>query len=397
LKSLLPLSFLLLFLISCKDKGIKKKENNQFYDQAFVYQEKGREDSAFIYFSKAKDLFLHQKDSLGAGKCLVNMGIISTNKGDYLGAQEISLNALSFFDLKQDAQYPYIRSNFNNLGLASHNLKDYIAAIRFFNNAIEFSRDSLDTRVILNNKARTYQVLKEYTKALKIFNLILKGVSKNKKEYARALSNISYTKWLQDPNFKVVPYYLKALRLREEENDLWGQNSSYAYLSEYYAKNGADSALFYAGKMYQVAKQLNSAYDEMEALQRLIQASPAKETKGYFIRYQKLDDSVQDARLTAKNQFALIRYETEKNKADNLKLQKDNTDKKYQIIKQRIVIFITFLLLLAGSFIFTLRSKKRKQKLQLEAENTIRENQLKTSKKVHDVVAKDFNKPTIFS
>lgn len=352
-----------------------------------MFQEKGMADSAFFYFNKAKDLFVHQKDSLNAGKCLVNMGIISTNKGDYFGAQEISLNALSYFDLKNETHYIYIRSNFNNLGIATHNLSDYDAAIKFYDSAIEFSRDPLDTRVILNNKAKTYQVLKKYTTALKLYNLILKGASKNKKEYARALSNISYTKWLQDPNYNVVPSYLKSLRLRKQENDLWGQNSSYSYLFDYYEKKRTDSALIYASKMYLVAKELNSAYDQMEALQKLIEVSPAKETKKYFKSYQKLNDSVQTARQTAKNQFALVRYETEKNKADNLKLQKDNTDKKYQIIKQRAVIFGSFLLIIAGAVIVSLWSKKRKQRLQLEAENTIRENQLRTSKKVHDVVA----------
>ncbi len=133
-------------------------------------------------------------------------------------------------------------------------------------------------------------------------------------------------------------------------------------------------------KMYAIANKLNSADDRLEALQKLIRLSPSETSKQYFELYQKLDDSLQTARRAAKNQFALIHYETERHKANNLRLQKDNTEKTYQLI---IVIISALLFLVGGIFQY----KKRKQKLALEARNAIRESQLKTSKRVHDVVA----------
>lgn len=388
MKYLCLFSSLLIFFYSCTDRvKNRKKANNLFYDKAFEYNQKKVPDTAFLYFNKAKDLFLQQKDSLGVAKCLVNMGMISTERGDYFGGQEISLNALSYFDQKKENQFTYIHSNFNNLGLATYHLKDYKNALKFYESAIEFSRDSLTTHNSLNNKAKVYEEIKQYKKALKIYNQILKETNKNPREYARTLTNISYTKWLQDPNYNAVPVYLKALHIREEEKDLWGQNASYAHLADYYIQKQPDSALHYALKMYTVAKKINSRDDQLEAIQKLIKLSPPKETRVYFEIYQKLSDSLQTARNAAKNQFALIRYEAEKNKVDNLNLQKDNTEKRYQIVKQEIILFITFLLIVAASIISVLWYKKRKQRLELQAQNTIRENQLKTSKKVHDVVA----------
>lgn len=66
--------------------------------------------------------------------------------------------------------------------------------------------------------------------------------------------------------------------------------------------------------MFEIAKQLDSPDDQLEALQKLIALEPSEKSKFYFSKYQKINDSLQTARSKAKNQFALIRYETEKEK-----------------------------------------------------------------------------------
>lgn len=378
------LSICFLFFLSCTNQ-LKKvsQEDNPYYDKAFVFLGKAESDSAFLYFNKAKDLFLLGKDSLGAGKCLVNMGIISEGKGDYFGAQEISLNALTYFDHKNKDQFVFLRSNLNNLGIATHQLGDYKHSLDFYNRAISFSTDSLDIRVYLNNKALTYQKMGNYNEALKIYNRINKAASKNKKEHARVLTNISYTRWLQNANYNPVSDYLKALKIRKEENDLWGQNSSYGHLSDFYAPKRADSALAYATQMYQVAIQIDSPDDQLEALQRLIKLSSPKATKQYFVTYQSLDDSLQTVRRAAKNQFALIRYETEKHKADFLRAQSENIQKQNDILKQYIALGILLLILIAGYFWYRKSRKILRQEKLLEVKNT----ELKYVKKIHDRVA----------
>ncbi len=390
LLKLIFLGLLTMFLFSCSKKETPKEkspDNLYLFNKAFDYRDKKQADSAFIYFYKAKDLFLIKKDSLGVAKSLINMAIILTEKGDYFGGQETSILATKYLDDNNQKHHYYLATNFNNLGIATTNLKDYNNSLKFYDLAIKLSTDSLDTRIYLNNKAKSYQAVKKYKEAIRIYNRILKQTNKNQEEYSRVLSNLAKTKWLQNPDYNAKPEFFKALNIRIKENDLWGQNASYAHLADYYSEKQPDSALYYALKMYTVAKKINSPNDQYEALQKLIKLSPSRETKIYFETYKNLGDSLETARNAAKNQFALIRYETEKNKADNLKLQKDNTEKKYQIIKQRILLISTFLLIVAGAVISILWYKKRKQRLELEAENTIRENQLKTYKKVHDVVA----------
>ena len=305
------LSFLLIIislLIACskKEAHIKNQETNVAYDIAFDFRTSNKLDSAFKYFNTAKDIFLSQNDSLGVAKCLANMGYISTTKGDFFGAQELSLKALDYFNNESDSQFVYIKSNYNNLGRATYQLKDYDNSIRFYDYAIKFSKDSSDTRIYLNNKAKTYQEVKKYNEALKIYKLSLKGVKPNGSEYARTSTNIALTKWLQNPNYNAVPAYLAALNIRLKENDLWGQNSSFVHLAEFYVKKRPDSALIYAQKAYRVAKQINSANDQLWTLQLLINLSEPQAVKKYFTAYKILDDSVQNAQNAAKNQFALI-------------------------------------------------------------------------------------------
>ena len=384
LKYLYLFSFLLLLFYSCSNHtGKEKKEKNLFYDQAFEFRQKEMYDSAFFYFNKAKDLFLQQKDSVSAGKCLVSMGIISANKDDYFGAQEISLNAISYFDQKKEDQYFYIHSNYNNLGIATSNLSNNADALKFYDAAIEFCRDSLDTRIYLNNKATVYQKIGDYKAALKIYNRILKGATKNRKEYARILTNISTTRWQQNPNYNPVADYLKALHIREQEKDFFGLNSSYIRLSDFYAKKQTDSALFYADKMYKVATKLNSAENRLLALKRLIKLSPPQLTQQYFVIYQNLDDSLQNARSVAKNQFALIRYETEKHKADFLNAQAENIQKQNNILRKNFAVGILALFLLAGYWWY----RKRKKGLQQEKEIEVKNTEIKYVKKIHDRVA----------
>lgn len=378
--SLLPI-LLLLFVLSCsKDKLKPRVIDNPYYDTAYDYREKQNYDSAYLYYNKAKDIFFLHKDSLGIGKCLSNMAIIATDKGDYYSGQELSMEATSYFNKNIKEQHVHIKANFNNLGIATYKLKDFENALSFFNSAISFSDNPLDTRIYLNNKAKIFQQTKNYDEALKIYQQILTQTVKNRKEYARALTNISVTKSLKDSSFNSLPNLLKALAIRQEENDLSGQNSSYAHLTDYYLKKKSDSALFYALKMYEFAKKINITNDKLQAIQQLIKLSPPQATKQYFEIYKKLSDSAETELTLSNNKFALIRYETEKQKADNLILQTENTSKRYQLFT-----LLTLSIIALGTGL--LWYKRRKKRLELEAESKIRENQLKTSKKVHDVVA----------
>ena len=378
MKKLLPLVFVCLSLLSCirQEKKLSKDVLKEKYDKANDFFDVNRYDSAFYYYNMVVS---SSPDSLLVGKSLFNMSITQSVQGDYFGSGESAVKSLNYFDQSQTS---YLAAVYNTIAVNKTYLKDYQEAANWYKKSIAINSNDKDSLMFQNNLAVIHSKLKEYDTAKQIFKQLLKNdtVKASANLLAKVIDNYSYIKWLENPSYKASPGLLKALMIRKKGNDLWGQNASFAHLADYYSKNNPDSALWYAANMYEIANKLNSADDRLEALQKLIRLSPAEATKRYFEIYQRLDDSLLTARNAAKNQFAIIHYETEKHKADNLKLQKDNTEKTYQLI---LVIISTFLLFIGGVFWY----KKRKQKLALEAQHAIRESQLKTSKRVHDVVA----------
>ncbi|WP_367330201.1 tetratricopeptide repeat-containing sensor histidine kinase [Sphingobacterium multivorum] len=376
-------------IISCHKKEINKigETQNLYYERAYDFLDAGKSDSSFYLFEKAKQNFLENNDSLGVAKCLVNMAITQREKGDYYGSQETSLEALKYLNLKAESDRVYLSTNYNNLANATHNLSDFSKAIDFYNQAIFFSDDSLNSNIYRNNLAISYWQMQDYNSAIIIFEGILKNVENDRKQYARVLSNLAYVKWKRDINYKPAPELERALKIREKEKDLWGQNASLAHLADYYEQTKPDSSLYYARKQFLVAKTLNSGDDQIKAIERLIKVISPDSVTFYFNRYKIISDSIQQARAAAKNQFALIRYEVEKNKADNLRLEKENVEKQNRLVRQRAITGASIFLLLLAVGGGTLWYKRRKQRLELEAQNRVKETQLHLSKRIHDVVA----------
>ena len=378
-----------IIFISCRQEPLQKEMpiDNFAYDKAFEYLENGHADSSFYYFNAAKQVFLEQGDSLHVAKCLINMAITQHEKADYFGAQETALQAIPFLNENKTEHHTFLSMNYNVLGLASFYLKDYPRSILFYEQAIKYSGDPQNTLAYRNNLAVSLMDSKEFTEAQAIYASILKKTNKNSIEYARILANLARIKWKQDPTYPAVHEFLISLKIREKEKDFWGQNASLAYLTEYYEFSKLDSALFFAKKWYNIAKRIESPHDQIKSLKKLIKLSPNSSSKYYFQTYNVLNDSIQEARLAAKNQFTMIRYEVEKNKADNLSLQKDNAEKAYNIGRQRMwigaVSMLCVVLVVGGALWY----KKRKERLQLEAQNRIKANQLNISRKIHDVVA----------
>ena len=380
MKKLLSLVFVCFVFFSCikKEKNSIDKLSKQNYDKAYDFLDAGRYDSAFYYYDK---IIASPADSLLIAKSLFNMAIIQSIQGDYFGSDESAVKSLNFFDRKNTS---YLATVYNTIAVNKTDLKDYNDAINWYEKAVAMSNqdNDLDSLMFQNNLAVAHYKIKNYNTAIAIYQkLVVNDSVKNSNSLlAKVIDNLAYTRWLQNRKYKATPELFKALAIRKEKKDLWGQNASFVHLTEYYSESDSDSALIYAYKMYEVAKKLNSDNDQLTALKKLIQLGPSETAKDHFELYQKLGDSLQIARNAAKNQFAVIRYETEKHKADNLKLQQVNTERRYQLIS---ILVAASLLLMVSVFWY----KKRKKKLETDAQDAIKESKLKTSKRVHDVVA----------
>jgi hypothetical protein len=399
------LLFILILLSACKSLNKNNSDNfiteNNSYDKAWEFYEKQENDSAYVYFNKAYPIFLKQNNNHQAAKCLINMAYISFNKGDIFGSQELNVRAIKLLNPQIKEERETLSSLYNIFGQSNHELGNYKEAIHYYQKAIDFSEDINILIVNQNNIANSYRYNNQFNEAIKIYTDLLKNkqINENPKEYARVLDNLAYTKWLQNKKRTVENDLNKALVIRLKENDLWGQNASFAHLTDYFSEMDKSKALKFANNRITIAFRNNSAEDKLETYQQLILLENAENSKKYFSLYQKLNDSVQFERNKAKNQFALIRYDSEKNKADFLKAEADNEKKKNNILQLYILVAI----LMFGFVLVFFWIKKRKHKLQQEKILEVKNTELKYSKKVHDKVANRIyqvmseveNKPTL--
>lgn len=309
------------------------------------------------------------------------MAIIQTNNGDLFGGIETSLEAEKILTKNDSLTNQLKSSNYNNLALANEELENFKSAQKYYFMALNSTQDNESKYIYFNNIGNNFLTLKNYKKAKENYQEALK--TKDSTTYARALNNIGRCLSEENKNVNVLPYLLKALEIRTKINDSWGLNSSYATLADYYKGKNNDKSLFYAKKMFEITQIIQSPDDQLEAIQKIIPLEKPEKARLFFSKYDKLNDSLIKVRNKAKNQFALIRYETEKNISENEKLKAETAQKQNRILRQNFLLVLLFLGIIAFFFWY----KRRKKILILEKESEIKNTELKYSKKIHDVVA----------
>ncbi|WP_294285363.1 ATP-binding protein [uncultured Chryseobacterium sp.] len=366
-----------IIIISCsRHEKSDLDSTNIEYEKAHKFDSLNIYDSAYVHYDKALNIFEKSKNNFGRAKCLSNMAKILDTKGNYFKGIDFSLKAKNLYDTKDENQYYHISDNYNNLGNIHNNLKKYNEAIDYYNSAEKYATDEDSKIIFIANIAKIYKEEKKYVQAIKIYDSILPKVkNSNAFAYARILSNLANIKWLHNKNYDIEPLQLKALDIQKQNNDKMGQNASYSHLSDYFKNKDLEKALIYAKKMYEIAKDVQSTDDELEALQKIISFDP-KNYQGNFNQYIKLRDSIQEARNTDNDKFATIVYGVQEAKIKN-------AENETQILFRNVGIGALICILIIGIFWYKRRKKRLQQEKELEVKNT----QLKMSKRVHDVVA----------
>lgn len=356
----------------------------------YIHLMQNRSDSAYYYHYWAKEHFLQLNDSLNIAKNLINMAIIQSDLGDYPGSETTAVEALKYLT-NDTANLPVKISAYNSLAISSRRQTNYKEAIYWYNKSLSETNDDYQKAMILNNISASYVRLNEPGKSINILNKLKVDsiVIGSSNLYSKIVDNLAYAKWKQDPDRNVENQLQKALKIRDKNNDEWGQTASHSHLSEYFSNKNPEKSLVHAQKMYNIATKLNSPDDRLEALQKLITLESPQNAKQYAITYTRLSDSLVTTRNHAKDQFAKIRYDSEKNRGENQLLKIRDAEKQIQLERQKNIkiLFMAGIIILGLSFlIFYLSQKNRIRRERLIATY---ESEVKMSKKVHDVLSND--------
>lgn len=370
--------------------SIKREDSAMIADESFrvgyYFLMEAKKDSAFLHYQMANSIYTVFNDSVKIGQSLAQMAMIQSDYGDFIDSDKNAIKAITYLN-KVDKVY--LSAIYNCLAISSKGQFDYAEAVYWYDKAIELAPNSIEKIRCLNNKANSLGYLKEFEKSSAIFENILKDsiIENYPKTKARVLDNMAITIWKQDSSKNVLRELLSALKIREQQNDLIGLAASYDHLSEYFKNTNNTLAIDYATKYLEVSRKNKNPNEELKALQTLIELN--RKSNGYsnYARYISLRDSLDKAELNKKNIFAKIKYDSEKNREDNLQLKITNSKKELQLEKEKTRNIVgavssgTVVLGLLGFLYY--RKQKHIQDKRVEVYKT----ETRIAKKLHDEVA----------
>ncbi|MBG6129412.1 signal transduction histidine kinase [Aquimarina sp. EL_43] len=371
------------------------KDSNQigraYFKIAEYYRNKSINDSAYYYLNQSKNTFFAINDSIAVGKKLNTMGRILIDDDNYYLGETILIEALRYLKpLKDNAS---ITNVYFNLSIGSKKQLNYSDALRQINIAINLNKSQEKNVILLNSKALTLREKKEYNKAIRLYDSILRNMSrsKNKKEYARVIDNLAYTQWLSNTSLDVEHKLIEALNIRKSlDNAVPGVIASTSHLMKYYTKKNKEKAIEYANQLYKLTVEQNNIEDRLDALNYLRRLVSSEKSKNqYMDLYITIKDSITRARDLTKNKYAAMQYDfSEKEK----RIQKQdiliaqNKLKSSQDANQKLALAI-LALIMSGIGIFINRYRKHQAKIALIKERHTTEKRI--SKKLHDEVGND--------
>lgn len=372
LKKHFPILFLFALIFGCEPK--KKDLYSTEYDRlrikgdTFFAQEKYNQ--AFYYYYKANEsCYEFEKDrKLYA---LSMMAEIQNTQADFTGVEETVTDALK---IKEKSAYS--PTLYNLLAMAYQEKKDYENALKYYQLNLKAIQKPYDKLMTKNNIAVVYLAKKKYPKAASILEPLLKNdtLVKHPKQYAKIMDNLGYA-YFKLNNPEASSYLNRALQIRDSLKEDYERTASLIHLSEFHLNKNNRLSNDYALKAYQAATRVNRPDDRLEALDFLIKNATDNTFKPYYLIHSSLNDSITNIRQNAKNQFAKIKFDSEK-ATQALELQKTKS-----------YLYLVLLVLISGlaSFIIVAIRKRNRKKIKTISYET----ETRIAKKIHDELAND--------
>ncbi|MFE3869460.1 tetratricopeptide repeat protein [Flavobacterium sp. LS2P90] len=400
---LIYILLLLLFLVfqSCEKKlqnNTQRKQDlteiNNLLAIGHKHFENEKLDSSYYYYNKAKIAAELKKDTSRIIHSIGWMAEVQRILADYSGSEATAVMALPF--IENTDKYPNGKWNiYNTLGNNYLSTFDNDNALYYFNKALNLKTDAIEKAGMKNNIALVYMKQEKYQDAIQILSplILRKEVLDDAEAYSRILDNLGYC-YYKAGSPKAFDYLNQSIKISIQKKNDRGLIGSYYNLFEYYKKSNLNLATHYANLAYEKAAKVNQVDDRLECLALLIQNSPGNKSKYFSILYLKINDSIYKVRLKAKNQFAKIRYDSSKEKNENLKLKAQTILQQEQQHNRNLLLYFVVGIIITMSIVVGnfLVAKNKREKIKSSYNTEIR-----IAKKLHDELANDVYQTMAFA
>lgn len=368
-------------------------ETDKYIDAGYSLLHKLNYDSSYYYYSKAKFAAETKKDTSRIILSLINLADIHYIQSDYTGAETVATEIIPLLEKKKDHTYNYDLNLL--LGNIATSTLDYKNALLYFKKASLIEETTADEKIkVLHNVGWVYQEMQQFKKATYIFEYLLtkKESSNNIEVYTLILTNLGFC-YLELGKPKVLEYYLKSLGIALQTNNI-SKIYTYKSLSGYYKTKDLALANNYAVLGYNAATTLRIPDDRLACLQLLIELNTGTTSKKYALQYLHINDSIIKVRQRAKNQYAKIRYDSKKEREENLQLKVQKREQAAHQKKKNIFLYLIVGTITAIGIVITylLLAKNKREKVKATYATEIR-----ISKKLHDELANDVYQTIAFA
>ncbi len=375
-----------------------------YHYNALEHRIKFNLDSTYFFYNESRKVSLLLNDSLEVGRRLLSIAVIQRQARDFLGSEVSAVQALQFLEpLGIDKSSEFLESTYNCLGLASEELNQKEEAIKYYNKVLDINKINKNERGYLftiNNLGLLYQKQQKHEKAIEYFR---KGLSFKKIQikypsiYALLLENLAYSNFSLRNEESILNRYQKVLKIRDSLKDFKELGTTHINICLFYKRNNnLLLAKQHAAKALEYAKISHNNKRWLEALEELSELSSGEQSKKYFQEYIHLNDSLLQKERSLKNQFAKIRYETDKKEKENEVLKTENEKKQEEIVRQKQQKLIGWLLAVTAflgmgftATVFIFRRRKLLYQAQLQKAHAREQERKQIAKALHDEVAGD--------
>ncbi|KGL62394.1 tetratricopeptide repeat-containing sensor histidine kinase [Polaribacter sp. Hel1_85] len=376
-----------------------------YHYKALFYRIQYKTDSLFYYYHKSKNISILLKDSLSVARRLLSMARIQERERDYLGSEISTIEGLLYIEPLNEKVYTLYL--YNNLGLVLSELGRQKEARKNYLKCFEINKSNLNKKVkeisnldYYTNAGLSYFRENNHREAIAFYK---KGLAFDSLEYKYPIRYQSLLENLASSNYKLGKHkealkgYKTALSSREKHNYLYEQSISHTILAGYYFKEReTQKAIFHSKKGIKLAKQTNNSNRTLINLNLLSQLIKGEKGRQYLQEYIQLNDSLYKRERTLKNQFAKIRYETEKKDKENAGLKEENTQKQLLLESEKqqktigwLIAGTSILFIGFGANVVSSRRKKILFEAKLQQIEAREKERQQIAKSLHDEVAGD--------
>ena len=226
------------------------------------YREKGKNDSALIFFSLVEQRFIpdggkeiqSQKVRGQIVAALQASAQIYFSFCNYDKALELFLKALSIAE-KSDCP-ERMAQLYNGIGNVHSAFKDYEVSKKYYLMAYADARDAITLSTAYNNVGTVYICLEEYDRAVTFLEKAYLLMKKQHSVYYKPLSNLGLAFHRRYMFKEALEYYEKALQAAVEDKAFEGVASINSNLGQcYYDMGNFDKAFWHLSKSNEIAKE----------------------------------------------------------------------------------------------------------------------------------------------